>query len=65
MKRFLKQLAILFGFNRDSKYVRDYLNVQNTKSGIYMGGIIAIIEIWLIARQSQQYFSSSFLFTSR
>ena len=56
MKRFLKQLAILFGFNRDSKYVRDYLNVQNTKSGIYMGGIIAIIEIWLIARQSQQYF---------
>ena len=56
MKRVLKQLAILFGFNRDSKYVRDYLNVQNTKSGIYMGGIIAIIEVWLIARQSQQYF---------
>ena len=55
MKKFLKQVAILFGFNRDSKYVTDYLNDQNTKSGIYMGGIIAIIEIWLIIRQSQQY----------
>ena len=55
MKKVLKQIAILFGFNRDSKYVRDYLNDQNTKSGIYMGGIIALIEIWLIFRQSQQY----------
>ena len=56
MKRFLKQIAILFGFNKNSKYVSNYLNIQNTKSGIYMGAIIAIIEVWLIIRQSQQYF---------
>ena len=55
MKKLLKQIIILFGFNRDTKYVRDYLNDQNTKSGIYMGGIIAMIEVWLIIRQSQQY----------
>ena len=55
MKKVLKQIAILFGFNRDTKYVRDYLNDQNTKSGIYMGGIIAMIEVWLIIRQSHQY----------
>ena len=56
MKRFLKQIAILFGFNKNSKYVSNYLNTQNTKSGIYMGGIISIIEVWLIIRQSKQYF---------
>ena len=55
MKKVLKQIAILFGFNRDTKYVRDYLNDQNTKSGIYMGGIIAMIEVWLLFRQSHQY----------
>ena len=56
MKKFLNQLAILFGFNKNSKYVNDYIHDQNIRSGLFMGGIIVFLEIWLIGRQAKQYF---------
>ena len=59
MKKLLHHLAILFGFNKDSKYVNEYLSEQNTRSGIFMGGIIAALEVWLIIRQTQQYFEKN------
>ena len=34
----------LLGFRKNSKYVRSYLNEANIRSGIYMGGIIVLLE---------------------
>ncbi len=45
----------LFGFKRNSKYVKNYLNEANMRSGIYMGAIIIVLEIWLVVRQTNEY----------
>ena len=52
----LKKLGTLFGFGKDSKYVRNFMYDQNVRSGIFMGAIIFAMEVWLIIRQTMQYF---------
>ena len=45
----------LFGFRRNTPYMRSYLNDANIRSSIYMASIIIILEIWMIIRQSYKY----------
>ena len=67
--------ANLFGLHRNSKYVKHYLNEANMRSGIYMAGVIVILEIWLVIRQHEkyiipavqsgkEYFDTAFTYTS-
>ena len=45
----------VFGIKRNSKYVKDYLDRANLRSGIYMAAVIVVIEIWLLFRQLFTY----------
>ena len=45
----------LFGFRRNNAYVKTYLNGANMRSGVFMAGIIVILEIWLVIRQHDKY----------
>ena len=45
----------IFGLHRNSKYVKNYLNHANMRSGIFMSAIIVILEIWLVIRQTNKY----------
>ncbi len=58
MSKFKKILDIildLFGFKKNSKYVTSHLNDANVKSSLYMGGVILVIEIFMIFRQIAKY----------
>jgi len=48
-------LLEFFGFKRNSKYVRHYLNESNLRSGMLMAVVIVALEIWLICRQHEKY----------
>ena len=45
----------IFGFRKNSKYVKGYLNEANMRSAIYMSSVIFILEIWLVIRQTNKY----------
>ena len=45
----------VFGIKRNSKYVKDYLDRANLRSGIYMAAVIVVIELWLLFRQLFTY----------
>ena len=45
----------IFGLHRNTKYVNNYLNEANMRSGVFMSAIIIILEIWLVIRQSNKY----------
>ena len=45
----------IFGIRKNSKYVKDYLNDANMKSGVFMAFIIIVLEIWLVFRQTHKY----------
>ena len=46
----------LFGFRRNSKYVKNYLHDANIKSSIYMAFIVIVLEIWMIIRSITKKF---------
>ncbi|MBP5574663.1 MAG: EAL domain-containing protein [Bacilli bacterium] len=45
----------IFGLKRNSKYVKNYLNEANMKSGIFMSFVIFVLEVWLVIRQADKY----------
>ena len=45
----------IFGLKKNSKYVKNYLNEANMKSGIFMSFVIFVLEIWLVIRQADKY----------
>ena len=45
----------IFGLRKNSKYVKNYLNEANMKSGIFMSFVIFVLEIWLVIRQVDKY----------
>ncbi len=51
----LSKVAEFLGFKRNSQYVNEYIHRTNIRSAIYMAGVVAILEIWLIIRQHQKY----------
>ena len=55
LKKFWQKFLDIFGFRRNSKYVGDYLDTANMRSGIYMSGVIFAVEIWLLIRQTDKY----------
>ncbi len=50
-KKLGRSLAHAFGFNKNSKYVSNYLNDANLRSGAYMSIVIVALEIFVIIRQ--------------
>ena len=46
-----RSLAHAFGFNKNSKYVSNYLNDANLRSGAFMAIVIVALEIFVIIRQ--------------
>ena len=55
MKTLWEKFCHIFGFNKNSKYVKEYLNQANMRSGVFMSAIIFILEVWLIIRQTDKY----------
>ena len=59
MKEFIKsfwdKFREIFGLKRNDKYVRNYLNEANMRSGIFMAAIIFALEMWLLVRQTNKY----------
>ena len=53
MKRALSFLAHILGFETLSKYETDYLHDANIRSSSYMGFIVVLLEIWMLARQTR------------
>ena len=45
----------IFGIQKNSKYVKNYLNEANMRSGIFMAFVIFVLEIWLVIRQTRKY----------
>jgi diguanylate cyclase (GGDEF)-like protein len=52
MKKALHFISHTLGFERLSKYERDYLHDANIRSSIYMGVIVMLLEIWMLVRQT-------------
>lgn len=44
----------MLGLNRNSKYTYNYLNEANLRSAIYMGFVMAGLEVWMIIRSLVQ-----------
>ena len=45
----------IFGLRKNSKYVKNYLNEANMRSGVFMAFVIFVLEIWLVIRQMDKY----------
>ena len=52
MRKALHFISHTLGFERLSKYERDYLHDANIRSSIYMGVIVMLLEIWMLLRQT-------------
>ncbi|MCR4579708.1 MAG: HD domain-containing protein [Treponema sp.] len=50
-KSILRSLAHLLGFEKLSKYERDYIHDANVHSSMYIGFITVGLEIWMLVRQ--------------
>ncbi len=49
MKAFLRWI----GFEKQSKYVRDYYYTENMRSSIYMSIVIIVLEVWMMIRMTR------------
>ena len=45
----------IFGIRKNSRYVDDYLNTSNMRSGVFMSVVIVVLEAWLVIRQTNKY----------
>ena len=52
MRKALHFISHILGFEKLSKYERDYLHDANIRSSIYMGVIVMVLEIWMLVRQT-------------
>ena len=52
MKKALRSFSHLFGFEKLSKYEKEYLHDANIRSSIYMAVIVVFLEIWMLVRQT-------------
>ena len=55
LSKFWNGFLNIFGIHKNSKYVKDYLNEANMKSGIFMSFVIFVLEVWLVLRQTHKY----------
>ena len=54
LKRIGQSVLSVLGFRRNSKYVKNYLNEANIRSGIYMAVVVLALEIWMVIRAFPQ-----------
>ena len=54
-KKILDRIRDIFGFKHNSKYVKNYLNAANMRSGVFMSAVIFVLEVWLVIRQFHKY----------
>ena len=52
MKKVLSFLANILGFEKLSRYEKNYLHDANIRSCSYMGFIVVLLEIWMLIRQT-------------
>lgn len=55
VKNLLMKFVDMLGFGKTSKYVQKYLHKTNIRSGLFMGAVVVILEIWLVIRQHNEY----------
>ena len=55
LSKFWNGFLNIFGLKKNSKYVKNYLNEANMRSGIFMSFVIFVLEIWLVIRQTNKY----------
>ena len=55
LKKFWRGFCNIFGFHRNSKYVDDYLDTANMRSGVFMSVVIIALEVYLVIRQTNKY----------
>ena len=55
LKLFWQKIRDIFGFRKNTRYVSDYLNQANMRSGVFMSAVIFLLEIWLLLRQLDKY----------
>ena len=55
LKKFWTKFRDVFGLHRNSRFVKDYLDSANMRSGVFMSAVIVILELWLIIRQTGKY----------
>ena len=55
LSKFWNGFLTIFGFRKNSKYVKNYLNEANMRSAVFMSVVIFVLEIWLVLRQTQKY----------
>ena len=53
--RVLKTILNFIGINRNSKFVKAYLNESNVRSSLFMSAVIIGLELWMIIRQTEKY----------
>ena len=52
MNKVIHLLADIFGFEKLSKYEKEYLHDANIRSCSYMGFIVVSLELWMLVRQT-------------
>ncbi|MBR6917161.1 MAG: EAL domain-containing protein [Clostridia bacterium] len=52
MKEAVHFILHVFGFEKLSRYENEYLHEANMRSSSYMGGIVVLLEIWMLIRQT-------------
>ncbi len=52
MKNAVDYIKHIFGFEKLNRFEKEYLHDANIQSGIYMGSIAALLEIWMLMRQT-------------
>jgi diguanylate cyclase (GGDEF)-like protein len=52
----MKFLLQGLGFEKESKYVRDYFYRNNMRASIYMSMVVVVLEIWMIIRMTKTIF---------
>ena len=55
MKKVWEYFKGIFGIPHNSRYIKNYLDEANMRSGIYMSAVIVLLEIWLLVRQVITY----------
>ena len=52
MNKVLRLFSHVLGFEKLSKHENEYLHEANIRSSSYMGGIVVLLEIWMLIRQT-------------
>ena len=55
----MKVLLQGLGFEKQSKYVRDYFYRTNMRASIYMSMVVIVLEVWMLIRMTKTIFENN------